>query len=481
LLAGFQYILVDEYQDVDDTQYELISALAGRTLTDPDAKLGLLAVGDDDQSIYAFRGADVRFIRRFEKDYEAETCGLTSNYRSSRAILDASGRVIAGNCSRMKADMPIHVDHRRRNDPFGEKVHLIEADGIAAQTLGLLQQVKSWQAAGVAWNDIAVLGVNHEDLDAFRSRAEAEQIPLNVRIAPVDGKKGTGLPALWRMRECMMLLDWLRAQAGGMVSRANLSQKLDGIRNVCRGSVWLDLLSGTLDEYVEKEAIAEDWIEHLYETMAGCRRDGRVGKAGLWLSTIHAAKGTEHGHVAVAGSWQKHWNKQPEEARRLLYVGMTRAKRGLAVVDRSEDACPMLDPLRSVGNIDKVPIVRPDVTPPLMHYRVLGPADFDLGFAGRYDRTRVGKIAAALMGVRSGACLEWCNHSGGVLLSVGNCTVAKLSRSATQLFREQADRVVEVRVLGVYVWRKEDSPPERRENCVIDCWEVPLCEVVLRR
>ena len=73
LLAGFRWILVDEYQDIGPDQYELISALAGRTLADEDDKLSLFAVGDDDQNIYAFAGASVRFIRRFEADYQAKT------------------------------------------------------------------------------------------------------------------------------------------------------------------------------------------------------------------------------------------------------------------------------------------------------------------------------------------------------------------------------------------------------------------------
>lgn len=71
LLAGFQHILVDEYQDIDGNQYELISAIAGRTLKDSDGRLSILAVGDDDQNIYGFRGANVQFIRRFHEDMAA--------------------------------------------------------------------------------------------------------------------------------------------------------------------------------------------------------------------------------------------------------------------------------------------------------------------------------------------------------------------------------------------------------------------------
>ncbi len=68
LLAGFRWILVDEYQDIDAGQYKLISALAGRKRSDEDGRLNLFAVGDDDQNIYGFAGASVEFIRRFADD-----------------------------------------------------------------------------------------------------------------------------------------------------------------------------------------------------------------------------------------------------------------------------------------------------------------------------------------------------------------------------------------------------------------------------
>jgi ATP-dependent DNA helicase RecQ len=60
---------VDEYQDIGPEEYALIAAVAGRSLEDPDLRISLFAVGDDDQNIYAFAGASVEFIRRFEADY----------------------------------------------------------------------------------------------------------------------------------------------------------------------------------------------------------------------------------------------------------------------------------------------------------------------------------------------------------------------------------------------------------------------------
>ena len=119
LLAGFRWILVDEYQDIGPDQYALISALAGRTLSEEDDKISLFAVGDDDQNIYAFNGSSVEFIRRFEEDYAARPTFLTDNYRSTANIIEAANRVIEPAHQRMKTGHPIHVDRARAKDSPG--------------------------------------------------------------------------------------------------------------------------------------------------------------------------------------------------------------------------------------------------------------------------------------------------------------------------------------------------------------------------
>ena len=119
LLAGFRWILVDEYQDIGPDQYALISALAGRTLEEDAGKLTLFAVGDDDQNIYAFNGASVEFIRRFEVDYGPKPKYLTANYRSTGHIVAAANAVIESARERMKAGHPIHIDRARAKHPAG--------------------------------------------------------------------------------------------------------------------------------------------------------------------------------------------------------------------------------------------------------------------------------------------------------------------------------------------------------------------------
>ncbi|MGD9824147.1 UvrD-helicase domain-containing protein [Desulfobacter sp.] len=72
---------MDEYQDIDARQYRFITALTGRLASSEDAKIAIMAVGDDDQSIYGFRDANVKFIHQFKEDYKAQEFYLTENYR----------------------------------------------------------------------------------------------------------------------------------------------------------------------------------------------------------------------------------------------------------------------------------------------------------------------------------------------------------------------------------------------------------------
>ena len=111
----FQYVMVDEYQDTNKAQYEMIRLLTERSRN-------LCVVGDDDQSIYGWRGADIRNILDFEKDYpDAKVIKLEQNYRSTSTILDAANQVIAHNEDRKDKQLLTQIGE-------GEKIHLFVAE-----------------------------------------------------------------------------------------------------------------------------------------------------------------------------------------------------------------------------------------------------------------------------------------------------------------------------------------------------------------
>ena len=119
LLEGYRWILVDEYQDIGREEYALIAAVAGRSAEDIDSRLSLFAVGDDDQNVYAFAGASVEFIRRFEIDYGAKPTFLIENYRSTPNVIRAANLVIASAAERMKVGHDIIPNRSRRDAPAG--------------------------------------------------------------------------------------------------------------------------------------------------------------------------------------------------------------------------------------------------------------------------------------------------------------------------------------------------------------------------
>jgi ATP-dependent DNA helicase RecQ len=179
LLAGYRYILVDEYQDIDQRQYDLISALAGRQTQDRDARLTLLAVGDDDQNIYSFRRHQQRFHPALPEDYQARLEYLVENYRSSRHIIAAANRLIAANPGAPEDRHPIRINHARQNDAAGGRWQRSTRWRRAAcrffgpPTMRSARPRSRWpslpsESAGdpsADWSDFAILARNRATLD----------------------------------------------------------------------------------------------------------------------------------------------------------------------------------------------------------------------------------------------------------------------------------------------------------------------------
>ena len=164
LLAGFRWILVDEYQDIGPEQYDLISALAGRTIEENDEKLTIFAVGDDDQNIYAFNGSSTEFIRRFEADYGARPSYLTDNYRSTAYVIAAANAVIEPARRRMKEGRDIEINRARAQHPPGGdwtltdpvaqgRVQVLPAGGNAVrQAQAAVAELRRLSECATAWD-----------------------------------------------------------------------------------------------------------------------------------------------------------------------------------------------------------------------------------------------------------------------------------------------------------------------------------------
>ena len=140
----FEYVLVDEFQDIDKTQYKLIRLLTGE-------RNSLCVVGDPDQTIYTWRGADVNIIMNYERDYpDAHTVVLNENYRSTEYILRGANSVIQNNKHRVKKDLFTN----RKSD---KKITHYASAGEDYQAAWVAQKIRELHTKGKAYHDIAVL------------------------------------------------------------------------------------------------------------------------------------------------------------------------------------------------------------------------------------------------------------------------------------------------------------------------------------
>ena len=140
----YRYILIDEFQDINRIQYEIVKMLAlpGNNL---------FIVGDDDQSIYRFRGAKPELMLGFERDYpDAKKILLDTNYRCSRQIVEAAGRVISHNRTRF----PKEIKAARGN---GHPVIIKAWQEPMDETLGIVTEIRDYASMGISYNDMAVL------------------------------------------------------------------------------------------------------------------------------------------------------------------------------------------------------------------------------------------------------------------------------------------------------------------------------------
>ena len=422
LMRGYRYILVDEYQDIDDLQYRLVSALAGRK-SEEEGRLCILAVGDDDQNIYAWRDTNNRYIERFREEYSATKNYLVDNYRSSGYIIDAANRVIGRNPDRLKKDHPIQIDTVRRVMPKGgdwEALDIeragrvlrlrIDAQGHARANLQAqaamaeLQRLLSLDCED--WQGCAVLARTHQNLLPLQAWCEAHGVPYCLAA----DKEGV-LP-LTAQRGFVQAVEILRE----ITEPLSASEIWTYLGKTPLGPEWYDMLLVAFDQLTAElgqcPLSAEILLDWLYDYFRELRQQPAKG---LYLGTVHSAKGLEFRHVVVLDGG---WSTQPEtlsDERRLYYVGMTRAEQTLTLCEYLEGNpfCSQL-PEEVMGRTFQGEYLAELEK----RYLQLSLKDIDLDYAGRQNPTA--SIHMALASLEPGDMLSFKAHEDRYLIQDAN-------------------------------------------------------------
>jgi ATP-dependent DNA helicase RecQ len=480
LIQGYRWILVDEYQDIGPEEYALIAAVAGRSLDDPDMRLSLFAVGDDDQNIYAFAGASIEFIRRFEADYSAKPSYLIENYRSTASIIDAANRVISAASGRMKVGHAVVIDRDRTKAPFGGA--LTSQDPVSHGRVQILHTVSHPTAQATAavdelirlslllpdwsWRKAAIIAREWQYLEPVRSYCEAKGIPVQVASESV--------PPFWRLREVKAFLAFLNAQPTRMLT----AQAMHAYVSAQSANRWWSLISDAIEaleiDLAGKAAPIADVIEMLAEWL----RDARQEQQGLLLLTAHRAKGLEFDHVIILdGGWERPSKGEDRDAPRILfYVAMTRAKRSLAIVSM-KDNHPIIQPGvetwldRRVGPPDF------SQTATGMRYQTVEPRMVDLSWIGRQAQDH--PVVAAVAAMKVGDPVSLMESAGR--WRIRDRHGVEIGQMARSYKPPSGSRFVRGEVSAIIEWRKEDSAEEFQRHIRRDVWEVVLPELVFDR
>ncbi len=165
----FRYILVDEFQDINRLQYKIVKLLVG-------ARRNLFVVGDDDQSVYSFRGASPDIMKELKCDYEdIDIVYLSINYRCSRDIVCSADRIIRHNTNRFGKEVISAFNGEQR-----ERVHVIPVDDQKAEYADIISRIINISKKGIPFSQIAVLHRTNMEARALTSKLMEYNIPFKV-------------------------------------------------------------------------------------------------------------------------------------------------------------------------------------------------------------------------------------------------------------------------------------------------------------
>jgi DNA helicase II / ATP-dependent DNA helicase PcrA len=393
--ARFAYVHVDEYQDTNRVQYDLLRLLTNE-------QRNVCVVGDEDQSIYRWRGADVSILLSFSQDFpSAKVVRLERNYRSTQAILDAAGAVVANNPDRLGKNLRAEKEKGANLRYYEARDAQAEAEFVASELDRILSvdpdqtcaveyrtnfQSRSFEEVfrrrGIRYklvggfsfynraevkdalayvrlalhpeDDISLLrvlnvparGIGKTTVDSLREIAERERLPLwdgieSLMTSPASTRATAPLRSfrelVVRLREAYNakepadFLRYLLEETGYMPTLRDRNTPDDVAR--------MENLEELARAVAESQEAGESFTDFLDAAALVSDADAFEDKPGVTLITLHSTKGLEFDHVFLTGmeegicphSRSVDEDKGIEEERRLVYVGMTRARNSLTL------------------------------------------------------------------------------------------------------------------------------------------------------
>ncbi len=227
---AFRYILVDEYQDTNHAQYRLLQLLAEK-------RRNVCAVGDPDQSIYAFRGADIRNILEFERDFkDTRTIALEQNYRSTNSILEGANAVISHNSERKPKNLWSELGE-------GEPVRVLEVEDEHSEARFVAAQIASLVEEGFSGDEIAVF---------YRTNAQSRVLE-DVLVRQQVAYQVIGGPRFYERAEIKDIVAYLQvidnpSDAVSLQRLSNRPRRGIGDASLARLQTWADTYDATLFE-----------------------------------------------------------------------------------------------------------------------------------------------------------------------------------------------------------------------------------------
>ena len=411
-----QYIMVDEFQDIDKPQYRLMRALCGY-------HKNLFIVGDPDQTIYTWRGASVKFLLDFDKEFPGtRTIMMMRNYRSTPEILATANCLIDKNRNRMRKELAPTL-------PSGAPVTWLHCESPEAEAAAIAGRIAELHESGIPYRDIAILYRAHyvtrsieevflrlklpyviysgvqffaraevkDALSYLRLLAYRDDLSF-LRVANVPrrnlGRRRMEFLREYAVKNSCTLYDALCRCLDDELFKGTKARRLvalvEELSAGCEGRSIAELLSEILnrsgyEEYLRTEG-SQERLDNLAELKQSVRdyeetggeectlthylahvalftnSDADTGKDAVKLMTVHAAKGLEFPHVflcclneGILPSQKTDSPEGMEEERRLAFVALTRAQKSLTLSDcegRAHNGAPRY-PSRFLLEIEK--------------------------------------------------------------------------------------------------------------------------------